>query len=322
MIIYKKPFRISLFGGGSDIPEFFNEYGGQVLSTTINKYCYVSARELPPYFDHSIRLAYSRIETCKQFEEIQHPLLRVALKDFSRNNIEIHYDSDLPGRSGIGSSSSFGIGLASCLSLMEGRHLSKEELAKRVINWERNILKENGGYQDQIAAAYGGINHIQFYSPNSFKVDKINLSGEILSAILDRMILFYIPTSRMSSDVSVSRYISDKDVSASLRFIRDSVTEGISSMRAGDMDGLGRLLHETWLRKRSFSGATSSTIDDIYRKATNAGALGGKILGAGSGGFILIWAREGNKSKIIGDLSPLLNVPILFDFDGSKIIHT
>lgn len=322
MIISKTPFRISFFGGGSDIPEFFNEYGGQVLSATINKYCYVSARELPPYFDHSIRLAYSKIETCKQFEEIQHPLLRVALKDFNRNNIEIHYDSDLPGRSGIGSSSSFGVGLASCLSKMEGRHLLKEELAKRVINWERNILKENGGYQDQIAAAYGGINHIQFYSPNSFKVDKINLSREIQSAMLERIILFYIPTSRMSSDVSVSRYISDKDVSASLRFIRDSVTEGISLIRSGDMDGLGRLLHETWLRKRSFSGATSSIIDDIYRKAANAGALGGKILGAGSGGFILIWAREGNKSKIIADLHPLLNVPILFDFDGSIVIPT
>lgn len=322
MIISKTPFRISFFGGGSDIPAFFNEYGGQVLSTTINKYCYVSARELPPYFDHSIRLAYSKIETCNQFEEIQHPLLRVALKDFSRNNIEIHYDSDLPGRSGIGSSSSFGIGLASCLSLMEGRHLSKEELAKRVINWERDILKENGGYQDQIAAAYGGINHIQFYSPNSFKVDKINVNEEILSAILERMILFYIPTNRISSDVSVSRQIFGKDISASLRFIRDSVTEGISLMRAGDMDGLGTLLHETWLRKRSFSGVTSSAIDDIYRNATNAGALGGKILGAGSGGFILIWARETNKSKIIRDLSPLLNVPILFDFDGSKIIHT
>lgn len=321
MIITRTPFRISFFGGGTDIPGFFSEEGGQVLSTAIDKYCYVTARHLPPFFGHSIRLAYSRLETCDSVEKIQHPLIRTALQDFHRDQVEIHYDADLPGNSGLGSSSAFGVGLASCLTAMEGRLASKRELAERVINWERNVLKEAGGYQDQIAAAYGGMNHIQFFGENNFSVHPYPLTRGLREGMLHRMILCCIPKQRLSANVSVAREVSKEGVRENLRFIRDSVNEGLACMQSGDLDGFGRLLHETWLRKRSFSHVTDQDIDDTYNRAVAAGALGGKLLGAGGGGFMLLWCRDDNRAKVIESLSPLLVVPIDFDFTGNQIIY-
>lgn len=321
MIITKTPFRISFFGGGTDIPSYFCVEGGQVLSTTIDKYCYVSARELPPFFSHSIRLAYSRMETCNSLSEIQHPLIRVALQEFKRDRIEIHYDADLPANSGLGSSSSFGIGLSSCLLAMEGRTASKKELAECVINWEHNVLQEAGGYQDQIAAAYGGLNHIRFFGHNEFAVHPYPLTRTLREAMLERMVLCYIPKQRLSTNFSVARDVGKASVRESLRFIHDSVDESMKLLQVPDLDGFGRLLHETWMRKRSFSGVTDDDINAAYDCAIAAGALGGKLLGAGGGGFMLVWCREGEKANLVEAMAPLLVVPFNFESDGSRIIY-
>lgn len=321
MIISRTPFRISFFGGGSDIPSFFREEGGQVLSTTIDKYCYVTVRHLPPFFNHSIRLAYSRLETCREFDEIQHPLIRAALRDFDRRNVEIHYDADLPGNSGLGSSSSFGVGLTACLHAMEGRISSKDALARKVIHYERHVLAESGGYQDQIAAAYGGFNHIKFFGEGDFAVQPLPVPAERRADMLSRMILCYIPKERLSATVSVARHMSQEANRANLRWIRDSVDVGLNILQDGDLDEFGRLLHESWRRKREFAGVTDPDIDAAYQRAMSAGALGGKLLGAGGGGFMLVWTRQEDRERIAGQLAPLLVVPFGFDDQGTQIIY-
>ena len=322
MIISRTPFRISFFGGGTDIPAFFCEEGGQVLSTSIDKYCYVTVRHLPPFFQHSIRLAYSRIELCREFKDIQHPLIRVALEDFNQNQVEIHYDADLPGNSGLGSSSAFGVGLASCLSTIQGKKESKQKLAERVIRWERYVLNETGGYQDQIAASYGGMNRIKFHTDCSFTVNPYLLTLQDQQEFARRMILCYIPKTRLSCEISVGRHINEFNVRSSLRFIKNSVDEGLRLLQSRDFDGFGKLLHENWIHKRSFKGVTDVEIDSVYGRALKAGALGGKLLGAGGGGFMLIWCKDDNRLEVVQSLNPLLVVPIGLDIEGSKVIYT
>lgn len=321
MIITRTPFRISFFGGGTDIPGYFREAGGQVLSTTIDKYCYVTARVLPPFFDHSIRLAYSRMETCRDLADIQHPLVRSILEDFNRNNIEIHYDADLPGNSGLGSSSSFGVGLTTCLLAMEGKIASKYDLARRVIHYEREKLREHGGYQDQVAAAYGGFNHIRFFDENQFSVQPLPLTRAKKEEMLRRLILCYIPKKRYSSDVSVAQKIENPSYRKNLRYIYDTVDKAIAILQSGNIDDLGELLHETWVRKREFAGVSDKEIDSIYERARAAGALGGKLLGAGGGGFMLVWAKPDDRDRVIKALDPLLIVPFDFDTEGAQIIY-
>lgn len=321
MIIARAPFRISFFGGGSDIPEFFLEEGGQVLSTTINKYCYVTTRNLPRFFQHTIRIAYSQLEHCNDPAEIQHPLVRVALQDFARNNIEIHYDADLPGNSGLGSSSAFGVGLATCLSAMDGVLESKRKVAERVIRWERHVLREAGGYQDQVAAAFGGMNHIKFAEDSRFSVHSYPLTPELRGRMLDRMAMFYVSKPRFSQNVSVARHASRGDIRANLRAMRDSVDTALGMLAERNLDDFGRLLHETWMRKREFQGVTDGDIDRIYDRAIAAGALGGKLLGAGGGGFMLVWCREGNREEVVRALSDLLLVDFDFENEGARIIY-
>lgn len=321
MIISRTPFRISFFGGGSDIPSFFREEGGQVLSTTIDKYCYVTVRHLPPFFNHSIRIAYSRLETCREFDEIQHPLVRAALRDFNRRDVEIHYDADLPGNSGLGSSSSFGVGLTSCLHALEGRITSKDALARKVIHYERHVLAESGGYQDQIAAAFGGFNHIRFFGESDFTVQPVPVPAARRADMLSRMILCYIPKERLSATVSVARHMDEEASRKNLRWIRDSVGTGLDLLLNGDLDDFGYLLHESWCRKREFAGVTDPDIDAAYLRAMSAGALGGKLLGAGGGGFMLVWTRPMDKDRIAAQLAPLLVVPFCFDDFGTQIIY-
>ena len=322
MIIARVPFRVSFFGGGSDIPGFFLEEGGQVLSAAIDKYCYVTVRELPPFFDHSIRLAYSRLETCQSIDEIQHPLIRTALKEFGRDRVEIHYDADLPGGSGLGTSSAFGVGLAVSLAAMEGKVESRRTIAERVIHWERELLKEAGGYQDQIAAAYGGLNHIRFSRDGTFSVHPFPVDRDLRRQMLDRMVLCHTKSSpRLSSDVSVANDLHDPSTISNLRDIRDAVDEAVSLLSCGDLDGFGKLLHETWLRKRSLRGVTNSEIDNIYDRALAAGALGGKILGAGGGGFLLLWCGANNRARVVESLGSFTPVPFGFDNEGARLIY-
>jgi D-glycero-alpha-D-manno-heptose-7-phosphate kinase len=321
MIITRVPFRVSFFGGGTDIPVWFERHGGAVLSTTIDKYCYVTARVLPPFFDHRIRLAYSRIELVNDVSEIEHPLVRAALQRFERSNVEIHYDADLPAWSGLGTSSAFGVGLVGALAGLEGRMLSRKDLAIEAIRLERHVLEEPGGYQDQVAAAYGGLNRIDFHPGGDFGVQPLVLPTERIEALQRSLMLCYIPKTRKSGDVSPAV---DYDASTSdplLEFIHGSVDEAIRIVCAGEIRDLGELMHETWLRKRELPGTSNPTIDEVYEAARDKGASGGKILGAGSGGFMLLMCPEEAQRAVRERLSDLLFVPFSFDRSGMQVIH-
>lgn len=321
MIITRVPFRVSFFGGGTDIPVWFERHGGAVLSTTIDKYCYVTARVLPPFFDHKIRLAYSRIELVNDVSEIEHPLVRVALQRFERSNVEIHYDADLPAWSGLGTSSAFGVGLVGALAGLEGRMLSRKDLAIEAIRLERHVLEEPGGYQDQVAAAYGGFNRIDFHPGGDFGVQPLVLPPERIKALQRSLMLCYIPKTRKSGEVSPAL---DYDASTSdplLEFIHGSVDEAIRIVCEGEIRDLGELMHETWLRKRELPGTSNATIDEVYEAARDKGASGGKILGAGSGGFMLLMCPEEMQRAVRERLSDLLFVPFSFDRSGMQVIH-
>lgn len=321
MIITRVPFRVSFFGGGTDIPVWFERHGGAVLSTTIDKYCYVTARPLPPFFDHKVRLAYSRIELVTELDEIQHPLIRAALQRFERSDIEIHYDADLPAWSGLGTSSAFGVGLVGALSGLAGRLLSRKDLAIEAIRIERHVLKEAGGYQDQVAAAYGGFNRIDFHPDGDFSVQPIVLPPERLNALQRSLMLCYIPKLRMSGDVSLAADYDALKSDPLLEFIHDSVEQALRIISSGEMRDLGDLLHETWLRKRQLPGTSNATIDEAYSAAREAGATGGKILGAGAGGFMVLTCPEEMQRAVRERLAELLFVPFSFDRTGMQVIH-
>jgi len=321
MIITRTPFRISFFGGGTDIPAWFLQEGGQVLSTTINKYCYVTARHLPPFFEHSIRLAYSKIETVSQHDDIQHPLIRVILKDFASNNIEIHHDSDLPGSSGLGTSSSFGAGLIAALKGLQGKFLSNQELANKVIHYERHVLQEHGGYQDQIAATYGGLNHILFHTNGHYSVRPLPIHKERLQRFKESLLLCYIPIKRLSSNISLAKEFKKEKHDEKLRFIHNCVDNGLNILLNGELEDLGHLMHEAWMYKRQLDNVTNPTIDEVYDAARSAGALGGKVLGAGGGGFMLFYCQKEKQQNVLNALKKLLFVPFEFEQDGVQIIY-
>jgi D-glycero-alpha-D-manno-heptose-7-phosphate kinase len=321
MIITRVPFRVSFFGGGTDIPVWFERHGGAVLSTTIDKYCYVTARPLPPFFEHRARLSYSRIELVNALEEIQHPLIRAALERFGRMDIEIHYDADLPAWSGLGTSSAFGVGLVGALAGLEGRMLSKRDLAIEAIRLERHVLKEPGGYQDQVAAAYGGINQIRFDTDGGFEVHPVLLPPERLVVLQRSLLLCYIPKTRKSGDVSPAANYKPEKSDHLLEFLHGSVDTAMEIITEGEMRDLGELMHQTWFRKRQLPGTTNSMIDDAYEAAREAGATGGKILGAGAGGFMLLFCPEELQRKVLARLSNLLFVPFRFDRSGMQVIH-
>ncbi len=321
MFIVKTPFRISLFGGGTDVPAFFTKNGGQVLGFAIKKYSYVTVRELPPFYDHSIRLSYSKIERCNNNNEITHPLIRAALTDISIKNIEIHHDSDLPGKSGVGSSSSFAVGLAHSLYAYQGRKLSPKIIADKAIYWEREYLKEKGGYQDQLFAAYGGFNHIRFNQDGEYKVEKFKLREEFKSKLKQQSILCYVPCKRLSYLTSVENYIHQKKTIENLLEIKKHVNNAISLYNSSDIEGLGHLLNESWRYKRQLPDVSNGIIDEVYDNAINNGALGGKLLGAGKGGFMFFICKEESKKDLVKSLNPLITLEIDISDEGSKIIY-
>ncbi len=321
MIITRVPFRVSFFGGGTDMPVWFERHGGAVISTTIDKYCYVTARPLPPFFDHRVRLAYSRIELVSELSEIEHPLIRAALERFDRTDIEIHYDADLPAWSGLGTSSAFAVGLVGALSGLEGRLLSKKDLAIEAIRLERHVLEESGGYQDQVAAAYGGFNHVEFDPAGDFEVHPVVVSPERMAVLLRSLMLCYIPKTRKSGDVSPPANYRPEKSDPLLQFLHESVDIALRIISEGEMRDLGELMHQTWFRKRQFPGTTNATIDEAYQAARDAGATGGKILGAGAGGFMLLFCPEEMQRAVRERLSSLLFVPFAFDRSGMQVIH-
>ena len=324
MIISKTPFRISLFGGGTDYPEWYHENGGSVLATTIDKYCYISCRHLPPFFEHKHRIVYSKIESVKTTEEIQHPVVRAVLSNLSINaGLEIHHDADLPARSGLGTSSSFTVGLINVLYALKGLHVSKHDLAKQAIYIEQEFLKENVGSQDQILAAFGGFNRIDFNADDSFNITPVVINKDLICKLQDHMLLFFTGLSRYASDIAKDKIANIKNNFRELTQMNEMVNEGLSILhRPSDaIKDLGTLLHESWKLKRSLSAKVSTPqIDEIYETGINAGAIGGKILGAGGGGFILFFAAPENHNKIRDRLKNLVHVAFNFDNTGSKIV--
>lgn len=336
MIISKTPFRISFFGGGTDFPDFFNEYGGKVLSTTIDKYCYVSVRPLPEFFDYKNEIIYSKIEQIKNIDDINHPMVRNCLKLLNIHNIKVYYDADLPARTGLGTSSSFAVGLLNCLYRLnnddifkvinteQGMYKYKAKLANSAIHVERNMCNEAGGIQDQIAASFGDLSYIQMGKEfnDSYVVKKVPLSLERKNELCENFMLFFTGISRNSFEVQKETQKNLQTNTNRLLEMNKLVDEAYTYLSNAEFDEFGKLLDYTWQLKRSLNNNISNNmIDEIYLQAKNTGALGGKLLGAGGGGFMLFYIKKENHDKLRGALKNLLEIPFKFDMDGSKIIY-
>ena len=324
MIISRTPFRISFFGGGTDYPVWYQENEGAVLATTIDKYCYISCRYLPPFFEHKHRVVYSKIEAVKDISEFEHPSVKATLQFMGINDgIEIHHDGDLPARTGLGSSSSFTVGLLHSLYALKGIMPTKMQLAQDAINIEQNIIKENVGSQDQILAAFGGFNRITFNANNTFQVNPVIINSEKLQLLQEHLMFFFTGFSRYASEVAKSQIDNTNNKRHELWIMRQMVDEAILILNNGkrDIEEFGKLLHESWKLKRGLSNKISNPqIDTIYESAQEAGAIGGKLIGAGGGGFILLFAKPKDQQKIKEKLKGLLLVPFKFENHGSQII--
>lgn len=324
MIITSTPFRISFFGGGTDYPVWYRENGGMVLATTIDKYCHISCRHLPPFFEHKHRIVYSQIENVTDIDSIKHPAVKAVLGwNNCHRGLEIHHDGDLPARSGLGSSSSFTVGLINALSALEGHRVTKEDLAKNAIHIEQNIIKENVGSQDQISAAYGGFNRIEFREDGSFQVAPVIISDIRLQELQSHLMLFFTGFTRFASEIAKDQIDNFKNRKVELNCMKEMVDEAISLLQnpGAPIAEFGKLLHTSWTYKRSLSnGVSTAAIDTYYEKGIQAGAAGGKILGAGGGGFLLFFVAPELHSKVKKELSNLIQVPFKFENSGSRVV--
>jgi len=324
MIISRTPFRISFFGGGTDYPAWYQENGGSVISTSIDKYCYITCRELPPFFEYKHRIVYSKVENVLHTNEIIHPSVRATLNWAKiEHGLEVHHDGDLPARSGMGSSSAFTVGLVNALNALAGRMSSKEYLAESAIHIEQNLIGEHVGSQDQIATAYGGFNKIEFFPGNTFKVTPIIINKEALSYFKSHLMLFFTGFSRIADEIAKSKIENFKSKKNELKNIQGMVDRAVEILTGKEMsvNDFGVLLDDSWKYKRSLSEKVSTPeIDDLYRIAINSGAIGGKLLGAGGGGFLLVFASPERHSKIRESLSKLISVKFEFENSGSTIV--
>lgn len=322
MIITRTPFRISFFGGGTDYPAWYHEHGGAVLATSIDKYCYLSCRYLPPFFEQSYRIVYSRIELTTTIEDIAHPSVRSCLKRLNiRKGIELVHNADLPARTGLGSSSSFTVGLLHALTALRGRMLSQRRLADLAIDVEQNMIGENVGSQDQISAAVGGLNLIRF-SGQGFSINPVPLAPARLAELQDHLMLFFTGVSRTASEIAAHQIrnipVKRDELTAMHQMVDDAMDILTSNALITDF---GALLHESWMLKRSLSSRVSTElVDDIYARAMANGALGGKLLGAGGGGFVLIFAPPDAQPRIRAALAGLQHVPFAFERGGTQLI--
>ena len=323
MIISRTPFRVSFFGGGTDYPDWFHEHGGAVLATTIDKYCYISVRELPPFFDHRFRVVYSIVENVKDVAQIAHPAVRAVLQRLEVDKgLEIHHDGDLPARSGLGSSSAFTVGLLRAIHALRGRHTSKEALASEAIHVEHCMLREPVGLQDQISAAFGGFNHILFRPNGAYEVEPMIMPRDRQAALQDHLMLVFTGISRLAPVVAQTVIDNLKQRTAELKAIQEMVGQAIELLASPTADILefGRLLNESWMLKRRLSDRVSnSEVDALYETATRAGAVGGKLLGAGGGGFVLLFVRPEDRARVAKALHKLITVPFKFDMSGCRI---
>ncbi len=322
MFTTRTPFRMSFLGGGTDFPAYFNEHGGCVLSATFNKYSYVTVRELPALFDYKNQFTYSKIERFNSPEELTHPLVREAMKYIDIDRIQIAYDADLPARSGIGSSSSFAVGLLNELHLLKGEKLSKMELAKEAIYLERVLCGEAGGVQDQLAVAFGGLNKITF-DADGYKILPIDISHKKKKQFNENLLLVFTGFSHFSGEVAVTQQNNIPHKISELNEMKALVAEGEKILVSGsDLDDFGKLLDYTWQLKRTLSDRISTNeIDELYSSARNAGALGGKILGAGSGGFMLLYVTPDKRENVSKIFDPSRIIPFEFEDEGTKLIY-
>jgi D-glycero-alpha-D-manno-heptose-7-phosphate kinase len=323
MIISRTPFRISFFGGGTDYPAWYRQHGGVVLGGTIDKYCYLSCRYLPPFFEHRIRVIYSVIERCQTIDEIEHPAVRESLRFLNIGpGIEIHHQGDLPARSGMGSSSAFTVGLLHALHALRGHVVSKHQLATEGIHMEQDLLKETVGSQDQVFVAYGGVNTIHFTPSGDISVRPLTVARGRLVELNEHLMLVYTGISRTASQVAGSYVPEIDDRRRQLRTLMNLVEEAVAVLSGrGPLQPFGELLHEGWQEKRSLGGQVSNgTVDEIYAEARAAGAVGGKLLGAGGGGFLLLFVPPERQADVRRRLDRLIHVPFQFEYSGSQII--
>jgi len=321
VIITKTPYRVSFFGGGSDYFEWYSRFGGEVLTSTIDYYCYVCLRYMPKFLDTKYRIFWSQTETPNRIQDIQHPGVRGCLEYLNiQKGIEINHMGDLPARSGLGSSSAFTVGMLHALHLLEGNNIDKANLAKQAIAVEQDVLKETVGIQDQIECAWGGLNHIKFHTNGEYSLQPLLLTDKVKQSAQDHLVLFFTDKQRFASDIAADQINHIDKNKGQLHGITNLVRPAAQALKAGDIESFGKLLDESWMLKRSLSKKiTSSGLDDIYDKALKAGAYGGKLLGAGGGGFFLFCVPPDKRQALIDSLG-LIHIPFKFEYNGSHAI--
>lgn len=323
MIISQTPFRMSFFGGGTDMEEFFKEYGGAVLSTTFDKYCYVNVRHLPRFFDYSTEVSYSKTERVTSVDDLQHPAIRNAMRMLDMHEIRLTYEADLPARSGLGTSSSFAVGMLNAFYALKGKYADKKKLADEAIYLERVLCNEAGGWQDQIAASFGGFNRINF-NADGYEVLPLIISPERKKELNNNLMMFFTGFTRFSSDVQKANKLDKKDKIGQLKEMYSLVddAEKVLTNKNADLNEFGRLLDHTWKLKRQTGAAVSTdSIDGLYAKGMAAGALGGKLLGAGGGGFLVFYVEPERQKAVREAMSDLMYIPFEFENGGTRIIH-
>ena len=324
MIITKTPFRMSFFGGGTDMEEYFKENRGAVISTTFDKYCYVNVRHLPRFFEWSNELSYSKTERVTDVNDIQHPAIREAMKMLDMHEVRLTYEADLPARSGLGTSSSFAVGMLNAFYALKGKYADKKKLADEAIYLERVLCAEAGGWQDQIAASFGGFNRINF-GPDGYEVLPVIISPERKNQLNDNLLMFFTGFTRFSSDVQKANNVGNAEEKRTrLKRMYELVddAENILTDKNRSLDDFGYLLDTTWKLKRSTGAAVSTgSIDELYNKGIAAGALGGKLLGAGGGGFLIFYVQPENKKKVRQAMKDLMYIPFKFEEGGTRVIH-
>lgn len=324
MIITKTPFRMSFFGGGTDMKDYFMENGGAVISTTFDKYCYVTVRHLPRFFEYKTHLTYSRMEYVNSYAEIQHPAIREAMKMLDMHELRLTYESDLPAKSGLGTSSSFAVGMLNAFYALKGKYADKKKLANEAIYLERILCNEVGGWQDQIAASYGGLNRINFGS-NGYEVLPIIISPEKKKRLNNNLFMFFTGFTRFSSEVQKANAESNlpnkKEMLKEMHELVDEA-EQVLVEKERDLDEFGRLLDITWkLKRQTGTTISSNSIDQLYDRGIAAGALGGKLLGAGGGGFLVFYVQPEKQEAVKKAMKDLMYIPFCFEDGGTQVIH-
>jgi D-glycero-alpha-D-manno-heptose-7-phosphate kinase len=324
MVITSTPLRVSFFGGGTDYPVWYRQYGGSVLSTTINKCCYITCRWMPPFFEYHSRISYSKVENVRQNDAIEHPSVRACLQFLGiEQGVEIQHVADLPARTGLGTSSAFTVGLLLGLYALQDRMRDKHALAKEGIYVEQELLQEAVGAQDQVSAAYGGFNRINFHTDGSIEVKRLLIAPSRLAELEQHLALYFTGFSRTASEIAQEQVRitpqRKRELDAMLQLVNEAET--IVTDPGRSLDEFGCLLHEGWQIKRSLTQRiTNADIDAIYEAGRSAGALGGKLLGAGGGGFILFFVPQERRQALRERLKKLLCVPFSFSSRGSHVV--